>query len=118
MFGKLKGSPNPLALVRDGGRGRGSRDGRGHGRGRFEKGSSKEDGNGGTTAGAGKAKGSGTCRRCKATGHYSDSGTTKLCDRCGGRGYESSKCGSPVDMETVFAAVEALGDDAVEKTSF
>lgn len=39
--------------------------------------------------------------------------STKLCYRCGGRRHEGSKCGSPVDMEAMFATVENPGDDIV-----
>ena len=61
--------------------------------------------------------------RRKAAGHYSDSCTAKLCERCSGRGHESSKCASPADMdespaEGVLAMVGDPGDDAVETTSF
>ena len=59
-----------------------------------------------------------TCWRCKATGHYRDNCTAELCDRCGGRGHESSKCGSPEDMVTSLVVVEDPGDVAVETMAF
>ena len=47
-----------------------------------------------------KKKYSVKCRRGRATGHYSnDNCTTRLCERCGGRGHDSSKFPSPADME-------------------
>lgn len=45
----------------------------------------REDGNDGAAAGAAKKKDSVTCWRCRATGHYSDSCTTKLHEGCGGK---------------------------------
>lgn len=107
VFWQVARLVNPPCVRQLGGRGCGRNGGRGRGRGRSGK-SSKEDGNGGTSAGAGKAKDSVTCWRCRVTGRYSDSSTTKFCDRCG----------SPVDMEAVFAIAEDPGDDAVEAVSF
>ena len=122
-LGTSKGPSNPLALVSDGRRRHGGKGGGGRRRGRSGK--RNDDGQGGTTVGAGRTNTSVPCWRCKATGHYSDSYITKLCERCGGRAHDSSKCGSPVDieasaanMEAVLAMVEDPGDDAVETTAF
>ena len=123
FFGKSKGSSNPSCPVSDGRRGRGGKGGGGRRRGRSGK--RNEDGKGDTTVGPGKAKDSVPCWRCSATGHYSDSCTTKPCDWCGERGHDSSKCRSPVDMEASAAKMEAVlakakdsGDDAVKTTAF
>ena len=95
--------------------------------GRVERGMEKAreaTGNANSNGGAGKAKVPlGRRFRCKAAGHYSDNCTVKLCERCGGRRHEISKCASPADMdespaEAVLAMVEDPGDNAVETTSF
>ena len=117
-FGKSKGLSKSLALVGRGGSGFGGKGGEAHGKGKGG------NGNANSYGGAGKAKVSlGRCFRCKAAGRYSDSCTENLCERCGGRGHESSKCVSPADMEespaeAVIAVVGDHGDDAVETTSF
>ena len=117
-FGKSKGSSKSLALVGEGRSGYGGKGGKAHGKGKGGNGNASSNG------GAGKAEG--PMRRCfrrKAAGHYSDSCTAKLCERCGGRGHESSKCASPAGIdespaEGVLAMVEDPGDNAVETTSF
>ena len=117
-FGKSKGSSKSLALVGKGGRGYGGKGGKAHGKGK--------GGNGNASSNGGAVKAGGPmrrCFRCKAAGHYSDSFTAKLCERCGGRGHESSECASPADTdespaEGVLAMMEDPGDDAVETTSF
>ena len=63
------------------------------------------------------------CFRCTAAGHYSGSSTAKLCERCGGRRYDSSKFASPANMDespadAVLAIVGGPGDDAMETMSF
>ena len=117
-FGDSKGSSKSLALVGKGGRGYGGKGGKAHGKGK--------GGNGNASSNGGAVKAGGPmrrCFRCKAAGHYSDSFTAKLCERCGGRGHESSECASPADTdespaEGVLAMMEDPGDDAVETTSF
>ena len=103
-FGKGKGS-NSLALVSKGGRGHGGKGGQGGGRGK-----------------AGRKKDSVKCWRCRATGHYSDNCTIRLCGRCGGRGHDSSTCPSPASMENGSQegaeAVLALVEHAEETTAF
>ena len=106
-FVKSKGSSNSLALMGNGGRGHDDGGGRGHGGGRSGKG--KEGGNSNKNAAAKTSK----VNKCN----------TKICERCRGRGHESSKCASPADMdespaEAVLAMVGDPRDDAVETTSF
>ena len=83
-FGKGgKGPPDPLALVGKAGHDRADKGGKRKGRDRGEKGNGKEASREGDKAAKTKVV---TCWRCRMTGHCSDSCTTKLCDRCGGRG--------------------------------
>ena len=117
-FGKSKNSSKSLALVGKGGNGYGGKGGKAHGKGK--------GGNGNASPNGGARRAECPMRRCfrgKAAGHYSDSCTAKLCERCRGRGHERSKCASPADRdespaEAVLAMVEDPGDDAVETTSF
>ena len=118
-FGKSKGSSKSIALVGKGGIGYGGKGGKAHGKGKGGSGNACSNG------GAGKAKVP-VMRRAfqrKAAGHYSDSCTAKLRERCGGRGHESSRCASPADIdeslaEAVLAMMGDPGDDAPETTSF
>lgn len=90
---KSKGKPGPHALAcegvsgRRGGRGRG-----GKGRGGKRTGGGKgKDGDSGT----GKGLESVTCFNCHEKGHYQYDCKVKICERCGGRGHDESKCGTP-----------------------
>lgn len=78
-----------------GGRGKGGRE---RGGGKSCRGSGKGGGNDGTATRAGKDMNSVICWRCRAKGHFSNDYTTKICDTCGGRGYDSSKCPSLTEM--------------------
>ena len=123
-LGKSKGSADPLALIEKRGSGQAKKGGKAHG-GRGRSGKGKEGNhNANSNGGAGKAKVSmGMCFRCRATGHYSESCTATICERCGGREHQIDKRASPADTdespaEAVHAMVEDLEDDAVEATAF
>lgn len=105
----LFGKPKTNAFVADGGRGGGGKMDGGAVVGSLERATAvKED-----------ARESVTCWRCKAMGHYRDSCTVKACDRCGGKGYDSSKSGSPVDSMSALLVAERYGEEfAVEIAAF
>ena len=93
-FGKSKGSSKSLALVGEGRSGYGGKGGMAHGKGKGGNGNANSNGE------AGEAKVPlSRCFRCKAAGHFGDSLPAKLCEKCGGRGLESTKCASPADMD-------------------